>query len=447
MIVKPNILFFTIDSFRADKFYGINKSSITPHIDSLIKNGTYFTQAICSADGTTLSLNSLFSGLYPFEIGTRSKKLLLKDNNYIQILKDNGYHVYGFVPDLTSFSSFLMYCENTDNVFNAIQPVEGVSESLGGKIIAKLESKIQEPWFYYIHLLDLHWPPLVPKEFNSEKFGTSPYEKAVSAIDFLLGKILEKINLETTLIVLTADHGALIPFNNKYFTDFEPNLDLGLSLGKRLMPKSTHKYGAKLFISLRNMIREIRTKIANRNLTPYEKRSRVPYFTLSLHDETIRVPLLFAGYHIPSKIISEQVRSIDIFPTIVEIIGLPKISGYIHGRSLFPILEGKKLEELPAYIHTMPYEKISPHDAVGIRTPKYKYFRNEHDPSKNINLYDLEDDPFENNNIEKIHPDIVSNMEEILSEITKSFPSDNHEEISPEEVAQINKELKELGYI
>lgn len=95
----------------------------------------------------------------------------------------------------------------------------------------------------------------------------------------------------------------------------------------------------------------------------------------------------------------------------------------------------------------MPYEKISPHDAVGIRTPKYKYFRNEHDPSKNINLYDLEDDPFENNNIEKIHPDIVSNMEEILSEITKSFPSDNHEEISPEEVAQINKELKELGYI
>ena len=32
---KPNILFLVIDSFRADKFSGSNKSSLTPNIDKI----------------------------------------------------------------------------------------------------------------------------------------------------------------------------------------------------------------------------------------------------------------------------------------------------------------------------------------------------------------------------------------------------------------------------
>ena len=47
--MKPNILFLLIDSLRADKCFGDKKTSITPNLDSLIKNGTYFSQTICSA--------------------------------------------------------------------------------------------------------------------------------------------------------------------------------------------------------------------------------------------------------------------------------------------------------------------------------------------------------------------------------------------------------------
>ncbi|EIJ66141.1 hypothetical protein BD31_I2198, partial [Candidatus Nitrosopumilus salaria BD31] len=43
--MKPNILFLVIDSMRSDKCYGKNKTSITPNIDSLIKQGIYFSQA------------------------------------------------------------------------------------------------------------------------------------------------------------------------------------------------------------------------------------------------------------------------------------------------------------------------------------------------------------------------------------------------------------------
>ena len=61
--MKPNILFLLIDTFRADKFSGPEKSSKTPNIDSLIKNGTYFDQAVSCSDGTILSCAGLFTGL------------------------------------------------------------------------------------------------------------------------------------------------------------------------------------------------------------------------------------------------------------------------------------------------------------------------------------------------------------------------------------------------
>ena len=33
----------------------------------------------------------------------------------------------------------------------------------------------------------------------------------ISGIDFWIGKILQKINLENTLVVLTSDHGNFLP--------------------------------------------------------------------------------------------------------------------------------------------------------------------------------------------------------------------------------------------
>ena len=39
--MKPNILIRTVDSLRADKIYGNDKSSLTPNIDSLIKKSVF----------------------------------------------------------------------------------------------------------------------------------------------------------------------------------------------------------------------------------------------------------------------------------------------------------------------------------------------------------------------------------------------------------------------
>jgi arylsulfatase A-like enzyme len=95
----------------------------------------------------------------------------------------------------------------------------------------------------------------------------------------------------------------------------------------------------------------------------------------------------------------------------------------------------------------MPYEKISSHDLVGIRTSNYKYFRSSHDLKKNIHLYDLTNDPQENKNIAKIQPKLVDNFEKLIVKITSNIIKENVQETDDEETAKIKAELKKLGYL
>ena len=100
------------------------------------------------------------------------------------------------------------------------------------------------------------------------------------------------------------------------------------------MPKSTHQITGKFFGKVKNTIGKTKLSYSNIKLTPYQKRSRDTYFTLSICDEMIRVPLLFMGNSIKPKIITEQVRHVDIFPTICELAGIPTFDIKINGKSL-----------------------------------------------------------------------------------------------------------------
>ena len=95
----------------------------------------------------------------------------------------------------------------------------------------------------------------------------------------------------------------------------------------------------------------------------------------------------------------------------------------------------------------MPYEKPHFTDSVGIRTKKYKYFRSDKDKTKNANLYDLESDPFENNNIEKDNPKLVQKFEKIIQEIEDEQVFNNENELTPEEEEMVSEELRKMGYM
>ena len=442
--MKPNILFLVIDSFRADRFYGKEKSSFTPTLDKLRDNGVYFSQNISSADGTTLSLNTIFNSVFPYVTGTREIKLLLKNSNYISSLIEEDYSVYTVMPKLTSFLPLLNISSNGYS-YDGGPPAESLFDGVGEKILEILNSPMKSPWFFYIHLMDLHWPLVVPEKFDDEKFGKDKYDRVISSIDYYLKKFLDVLNLEETLIIITSDHGHPIPFDEKDTTSFEPDLGLGLKVGKKIMPKFFHKFGASIFNKTRETVKNKRLEVANQNLTEYEIRSRLPPFIQSLFDELVRTPLLFSGYKIESLIIKQQTRSIDIFPTVFDLLGFTN-SGKIQGKSLLPLIRGEDYEENFCYMHTIPHEKLSDNDQVGIRTSKYKYFRHARNPSLNIHLYDLNQDTLENKNIYQENPEKIQEMEEIIA---KFLNFENKEVIDDDadDDAKIREELKKLGYL
>ena len=96
----------------------------------------------------------------------------------------------------------------------------------------------------------------------------------------------------------------------------------------------------------------------------------------------------------------------------------------IDGCSVVPMMEGKSIEEKPAFMEIIANwlitKKATYVNLIGIRYKGFKYFRSKNDPSKNIGLYDLKADPLEVNNLASSKPEKIIEMEKILIEIQKN---------------------------
>ena len=336
--------------------------------------------------------------------------------------------------------------------------------SKAGEITLKrLEGGMKEPWCFLVHVDNTHFPIKKPKGFEDEKFGSNNYEKQISAIDYWLGQVLEKVDLKKTLVVITGDHGSYIQSLNKESLnfDFQDRADLQIKIGKisNKIPKFLEPLKLSLFLTRENISRKRKEKkIKDLNLKSHEVRGLLHQRSDSerlLFDEKIRVPLFMIGPKVDQGMtISQQVRLIDVFPTICEIIGIPDKDEKIDGVSLYPLLENKKMGTLIAYMESSPAILIQPIIVIGIRTDKYKYFRNRYDSSKNVHLYDLENDPYEDDNIADKDKNLVEAMEDILKKIINGFSlekgcslEDSDEELGTEESNMVEKQLKKMGYI
>jgi arylsulfatase A-like enzyme len=460
--MKPNILFLIVDSLRADKVSGTENNSIIPNLDYIKKNGVFFDHAISSADGTMLAYAGLFSGKHPFKTGMRSAKLtrLCNTISYFEVLKNYDYNLYGCLPRLAASFEIIPEFENNDESFLDLLP-DALGKA-GEIILKKLEGNMKEPWCFLTHIDNMHFPIKKPKGFEDEKFGSNNYEKQVSAIDAWIGKVLKKIDLEKTLVVITGDHGSYIQSlkNKSLEIDFQdnPNLQNNIAKVSRRFPKFAEPLKLKLFL-MRERVNQKRkrNKIQKLNLKPHETRGLLDQRGNTdrfLFDEKIRVPLFMIGSKINQCIsISKQVRLIDVFPTICEIVGIPKWEEKVDGISLYPLLENKKMDDLIAYIESTPAVVIETNNVIGIRTDKYKYFRNRNDANLDIHLFDLENDPFEDDNIAKESKEIVESMECKLQEITNGYSLDdvgyddetNKQETT--EVTNVKQIFKDMGYV
>jgi arylsulfatase A-like enzyme len=453
--LKPNIVVLTIDSLRGDKCFGSNKNTKTPNLDSLITNGVYFSQAFSASDQTGTSLGTLFTGNFPIKTGKTQFNFDAKTFTYFNILKQEGYHLYSFIPDHDFFQTLTSnFDENTIYDFKTKDAWLRLHGGLGQQIVEQLKSKkMKEPWIYYIHLMDIRPPFTIPPEFDKEEYGSNNYEKLVSYIDIWIGKFLNEIDLEKTLLVLSSDHGEYIPVTGESINEIPKVQNMITNVSK--VP-FLEKIGMKVLFNARFAAQTYRKEKLKRTLNPYQMRSFNSRATLFLYDEIIRVPLLFVGYNLKKDlIIKEMVRHADVFPTIMNIINTPDTMKNIDGRSLFPLINGDKLPEKPAYIEVginlaQLVDKKNPEaisKVIGVRTSEYKYFRLREDQTKNVHLFDLKNDPTEETNLAESKPGIIEKMEKILSDFLKNADKNKSSKLTDEEKRIARETLLKLGYI
>tara|TARA_Y100000741_G_scaffold308097_1_gene251082 strand:+ start:2859 stop:4184 length:1326 start_codon:yes stop_codon:yes gene_type:complete len=441
--MKPNIFLLTIDSIRADRFSGPKKTAVTPNFDFIIENGLFFEQNISSCDQTGTSLASIFTGKYPMNSGVTQFNFNFEFSTFFDHLKNLGYSLYSCVSDLSIFEKITEnFDRNSRFIYGGTTTYPHLDNDIGDEIVNDfLNKKMNEPWMFYSHLMDLKDPTVWAKEYDDIKFGKTVYDRNLSALDKWIGKFLEKIDLTNTLFIITTDHGEyVLPQSN----DIEKSIRKVSGIGKKSqILGSVGKKPFALSLKIAKKIKQNKVENLDESIKRNYYLSRA---STELYDDLIRVPLLFIGHGIKEpKKISKQTRHIDIFPTIFELIEEKVSDSSIDGRSNVPLIKDQKMDDLPVYIETGSKSPREIGKVVGIRTSNYKYFRSRDNPKNGVNLYDLKNDPNEENNIQD--EILIKKMEDILLEILNKSKSSVKKEITDDEAQKLEEELRKMGYI
>ena len=138
----------------------------------------------------------------------------------------------------------------------------------------------------------------------------------------------------------------------------------------------------------------------------------------SLFEVSSRVPLFIAapGTQQPGVATDSLVELVDIYPTLVELAGMPTVEG-LDGLSLVPVLlDPKRSVKAAAFTYS---ERGGDRLATSVRTGRYRYTLW---PSGEAELYDHERDPHEHVNLasDPDHSTVVEEMRTLVRSDTES---------------------------
>jgi arylsulfatase A-like enzyme len=150
------------------------------------------------------------------------------------------------------------------------------------------------------------------------------------------------------------------------------------------------------------------------------------------------------------KKFNDQISTIDIFPTIFDIIEHPEYNINSNGKTLLPLINEKDTHTSYAFIDSIansPKQNLS--NLIGIRTLEYKYCRNRNDKTKSVYLYNLKKDPLEEINIAQENSKLIEKFENMLNNINSSmnFNIKTSNIKTDKESKDVQKVLRDLGYI
>ena len=411
----------------------------TPNIDMMVNEGMLFTnfysaQAVCSA-----SRAGLLTGTYPNRIGINGA-LMPYSNHGInenevtiaEILKEKGYatgifgkwhlgHHKKFLPNNHGFDTYLGIPYSNDmwpvdfdgnqisdtsswrkksypqlplikdlekaEEIKTLEDQAKLTTLYTEKSVEFIESNIDKPFFLYLP----HTMPHVPIAVSEKFLGKSKqglYGDLMMELDWSVGEIIKTLKknniLENTLVIFTSDNGPWLNFGN------HAGSTGGLREGKG---------------------------------TSFEGGQRVP--TVMMWPDVIP----------QGKIANQLSSTIDLLPTITNIVDGTLPQHKIDGIDIIEILEGKESEPRDHFLYYYgnnnleavrkgKWKLILPHSS---RSYKGVLPRNDGYPGSyrkietGLELYNLRRDPGEEYDVIKLYPDVAEELKKLVESARKDM--------------------------
>ncbi len=429
---RPNIVFLLVDDLGwADVGAWGSSYHETPHIDALAASGMRFTSAYAACPVCSPTRASILTGRHPVRVGITDwikgrptsrvsnprfqhvhdrDELALEETTLAEVLRDSGYQSCflgkwhlggeGFLPTDQGFDLNIggfhvgsppggYYAPWKNPYLKAKHDREYLTERLTDESIAFLQKRAADrPFFLYLSYYNVH-TPIQPDvrtvdHFRNKAGGLPPapepqterrgktrmrqdnpdYASMIAAVDSSVGRLMETLQelqlQDNTIVCFFSDNGGL-----STLTRPGPTCNLPLRAGKGWL---------------------------------YEGGIREPMI--------IRAP----GVTQPGQISDEPVCSMDFFPTLLELIGLPA-APELHpdGISLLPLLQGQTLpESRPLYWHYPHYHGSTWTPGAAVRDGRWKLI--EFYEFDEVELYDLEADIGEQQDLSQTHPERTNAM-------------------------------------
>ncbi len=369
-----NVLIFIMDAAQPFHMsaYGYPRKT-TPNVDEVGKDGIIFQNGYCQAVYTLASTASLMTGLYPdvHYVLFANHKLTNNATTMAEVFQNSGYQTAAFVA-MGNASSDFGYAQGFDSFYESFKQ-EGYTSHAKDflpVILPWFEEHGSDPFFIYVHFREPHSlidpPPPFTDMFDKDYQGTidprrhrfkimyhnikmtprdlyhirATYDASICYVDSVIGKIIDKLKscglYDRTIIIILADHGEAL-WEHEFF---------------------------------------------GHNVHVYDEISRIPFI--------IKLPSTVSIKDVNNEALTQ---TIDIFPTLVDILQLSPQNAVLQGKSLLPLMAGTA-NSVNEYLY---FRTLWQTPRYGVRGTVYKYIF--YTRTGQEELYNLQDDPEEKNNL------------------------------------------------
>jgi arylsulfatase A-like enzyme len=159
----------------------------------------------------------------------------------------------------------------------------------------------------------------------------------------------------------------------------------------------------------------------------------------TLFNDQLHVPLVIKlpGSKYASRKVDHLVRSIDILPTVMDLLG-EKMCKDFEGSSLVPLMKGIPPKKLVFAISQRDMQKTSVSAYWSVMTRKWKLY--------DAKLFNLLNDPGELKDVSKSHEDLKTNLQKYaLKYIKRKNKKFTAKKVTLDD--ELREKLKSLGYL